>query len=140
MVFGGRSLGIAWHWQPVESTYISPFTPSRMVTVRLPPPGFPGGIRGSTSCHSLETLPRKNTVIAQQIGLPNCTELASKSGRDHMTRICRALQGVLCWLAMVCFFGGPRAALAEPGRGIPIPFYHYNSTPHTSNPPNHPIS
>jgi len=101
----------------------------RMFTVRLPPPGFPGEIRGSTSCHSLETLPRKNTVIAQQIGLPNCTELASKSGRDHMTGICRALQGVLCWLAMVCFFGGPRPALADPVGGIPVLFYHQISTP-----------
>jgi hypothetical protein len=28
-----------------------PFTISRMITVRLPPPGLPGGINGSTSFH-----------------------------------------------------------------------------------------
>src|SRR5882724_3141160 len=29
-----------------------PFTTSRMITVRLPPPDLPGGIKGSTSSHS----------------------------------------------------------------------------------------
>jgi hypothetical protein len=29
-----------------------PFTTSRMITVRLPPPRFPGGIKGPTNCHS----------------------------------------------------------------------------------------
>ena len=46
-----------------------------------------------------------------------------------MTGICRALQGVLCWLAMVCFFDGPRPALADPVGGIPVLFYHQISTP-----------
>src|SRR3979411_3167549 len=32
--------------------YIRPFTTSRMITVRLPPPVLPGGISGSTSLHS----------------------------------------------------------------------------------------
>src|SRR3984893_14768638 len=32
--------------------YIRPFTTSRMITVRLPPPVLPGGISGSTSPHS----------------------------------------------------------------------------------------
>src|SRR5665647_1921502 len=32
--------------------YIRPFTTSRMITVRLPPPRLPGGISGSTSPHS----------------------------------------------------------------------------------------
>src|SRR5712672_1102802 len=32
--------------------YIKPFTTSRMITVRLPPPVLPGGISGSTSPHS----------------------------------------------------------------------------------------
>src|SRR5258707_6363010 len=32
--------------------YIRPFTTSRMITVRLPPPVLPGGIIGSTSLHS----------------------------------------------------------------------------------------
>src|SRR6266446_2393682 len=32
--------------------YMRPFTTSRMITVRLPPPVLPGGISGSTSPHS----------------------------------------------------------------------------------------
>src|ERR1700683_3167093 len=32
--------------------YIRPFTTSRMITVRLPPPRLPGGISGSTNPHS----------------------------------------------------------------------------------------
>src|SRR5258707_8794828 len=32
--------------------YIRPFTPSRMITVRLPPPVLPAGISASTSPHS----------------------------------------------------------------------------------------
>src|ERR1700680_2938205 len=32
--------------------YMRPFTTSRMITVRLPPPVLPGGINGSTSPHS----------------------------------------------------------------------------------------
>jgi len=44
--------GIARHWQPVESTYIRPFTTSRMSTLRFPPPRLAGGINGSTSAHS----------------------------------------------------------------------------------------
>src|SRR5258707_15745623 len=32
--------------------YMRPFTTSRMITVRLPPPDLPGGIKGSTSSHS----------------------------------------------------------------------------------------
>src|ERR1700730_4163147 len=32
--------------------YMRPFTTSRMITVRLPPPLLPGGISGSTSRHS----------------------------------------------------------------------------------------
>src|SRR5882724_11331326 len=32
--------------------YIRPFTTSRMITLRLPPPVLPGGISGSTSPHS----------------------------------------------------------------------------------------
>jgi hypothetical protein len=36
----------------VERIYIRPFTTSRMITVRLPPPVLPGGISGSTSLHS----------------------------------------------------------------------------------------
>src|SRR5882672_10675869 len=32
--------------------YMRPFTTSRMITVRLPPPVLPGGISGSTSSHS----------------------------------------------------------------------------------------
>ena len=43
---------MARHWQPVESTYIKPFTTSRMSTVRLPPPRIAGGISGSISAHS----------------------------------------------------------------------------------------
>ena len=46
---GGKSFGIARHWQPVDRTYISPFTTSRMSTVRLPPPRLAGGINGSTA-------------------------------------------------------------------------------------------
>jgi len=49
---GGKSLGIARHWQPVESTYIKPFTTARISTVRFPPPRFAGGISGPTSAHS----------------------------------------------------------------------------------------
>src|SRR6266446_5621641 len=52
VLFGGRSFGIARHWQPVERMYIKPFTTSRMITLRLPPPVLPGGISGSTSPHS----------------------------------------------------------------------------------------
>src|ERR1700693_3271941 len=32
--------------------YMRPFTTSRMIPVRLPPPVLPGGISGSTSPHS----------------------------------------------------------------------------------------
>src|ERR1700704_5387566 len=32
--------------------YMRPLTTSRMITVRLPPPDLPGGIKGSISCHS----------------------------------------------------------------------------------------
>src|ERR1700712_4667496 len=32
--------------------YMRPFTTSRRITVRLPPPVLPGGISGSTSLHS----------------------------------------------------------------------------------------
>src|SRR3979411_1510115 len=32
--------------------YIRPFTTSRMITLRLPPPVLPGGISGSTRLHS----------------------------------------------------------------------------------------
>src|SRR3954469_13433083 len=45
---GGRSLGIARHWQPVLRMYISPFTTSRTFTVRLLPPRLPGRMSGST--------------------------------------------------------------------------------------------
>src|SRR4051812_15254963 len=49
---GGRSLGIARHWQPVLRMYISPFTTSRTFTVRLLPPRLPGRMSGSTWLHS----------------------------------------------------------------------------------------
>src|SRR3954467_2732849 len=49
---GGRSLGIARHWQPVLRMYISPFTTSRTFTVRLLPPRLPGRMSGSTWPHS----------------------------------------------------------------------------------------
>jgi hypothetical protein len=48
---GGKSFGIARHWQPVERTYIRPFTTSRIFTLRLPPPRLAGGINGLTSAH-----------------------------------------------------------------------------------------
>ena len=37
---GGRSLGIARHWQPVDKTYKSAFMTSRRFTVRWSPPRF----------------------------------------------------------------------------------------------------
>src|SRR3954447_1356722 len=49
---GGRSLGIARHWQPVLRMYISPFTTSRTFTVRLLPPRLPGRMSGSTWLYS----------------------------------------------------------------------------------------
>src|SRR3954451_2014858 len=49
---GGRSLGIARHWQPVLRMYISQFTTSRTFTVRLLPPRLPGRMSGSTWLHS----------------------------------------------------------------------------------------
>jgi len=49
---GGRSFGIAAHWQPVLSTYISPLTISRSSTVRLLPPRLAGGINGPIKAHS----------------------------------------------------------------------------------------
>src|SRR3954447_9481262 len=49
---GGRSLGIARHWQPVLRMYINPFTTSRTFTVRLLPPRLPGRMSGSTWLHS----------------------------------------------------------------------------------------
>src|SRR3954468_22913542 len=49
---GGRSLGIARHWQPVLRMYISPFTTSRTFTVRLLPPRLPGRMSGSPWLHS----------------------------------------------------------------------------------------
>src|SRR5260370_22861669 len=49
---GGRSFGIARHWQPVLSTYIRPLTSSRTSTVRLLPPRLAGAISGSTNAHS----------------------------------------------------------------------------------------
>jgi hypothetical protein len=32
VLLGGRSLGMYRHWQPVLSTYITPFTTSRITT------------------------------------------------------------------------------------------------------------
>jgi hypothetical protein len=52
VLFGGKSFGSADHWQPVDRTYITPSTTARSATVRLLPPGFAGGISGSTSAHS----------------------------------------------------------------------------------------
>src|SRR5215210_620413 len=49
---GGRSLGIARHWQPVLRMYINPFITSRTFTVRLLPPRLPGRMSGSTWLHS----------------------------------------------------------------------------------------
>ena len=49
---GGNSFGMSRHLHPVESTYRSPFTTSRILTVRFPPPGLPGGIKVSISFHS----------------------------------------------------------------------------------------
>src|SRR3954467_5665139 len=49
---GGRSLGIARHWQPVLRHPISPLTTSRTLTVRLLPPRLPGRMSGSTWLHS----------------------------------------------------------------------------------------
>src|SRR4029077_19845914 len=40
---GGRSFGMARHWQPVDRIYMRPFTTSRMITVRLSPPRLAGG-------------------------------------------------------------------------------------------------
>jgi hypothetical protein len=53
MLRGGRSFGIARHWQPVLRMYISPLTTSRTFTVRLLPPRLAGGISGVTCDHSL---------------------------------------------------------------------------------------
>ncbi len=52
MLRGGRFFGSAAHWQPVLSTYITPFTTARRSIVRLLPPRFAGGINGPTSVHS----------------------------------------------------------------------------------------
>src|SRR3982750_1943211 len=49
---GGRSLGIAAHWQPVLRIYMRPLTTSRRLTVRLLPPRLAAGINGATSAHS----------------------------------------------------------------------------------------
>jgi hypothetical protein len=49
---GGRSFGIARHWQPVLSTYIRPFITSRTSTVRLLPPGLARGISVLARDHS----------------------------------------------------------------------------------------
>jgi hypothetical protein len=49
---GGKSFGIAAHWQPVLSTYIKPLMISRSTTVRLLPPRFARGINGPTKDHS----------------------------------------------------------------------------------------
>jgi hypothetical protein len=44
--------GVIGDVEEPERTYITPFTTSRMTTVRLPPPRFAGGITGSMSAHS----------------------------------------------------------------------------------------
>src|SRR5450631_2497881 len=48
--------------------YIRPFTTSRMITVRLPPPVLPGGISGSTSPHSssVRSLGYRNLLRSQR--------------------------------------------------------------------------
>src|SRR3990172_8296162 len=46
--WGGKSLGKARHWQPVDSTYMMPFTISRTTTSRLRPPRLAGRISGAT--------------------------------------------------------------------------------------------
>src|SRR6266849_6260108 len=48
--------------------YIKPFTTSRMITVRLPPPVLPGGISGSTSPHAsaVKSLGYRNLLRSQR--------------------------------------------------------------------------
>ena len=46
MLLGGKSFGIARHWQPVLRTYMTPFMTSRTFTSRLRPPRLAGGISG----------------------------------------------------------------------------------------------
>src|SRR5450631_2364508 len=48
--------------------YMRPFTTSRMITVRLPPPVLPGGISGSTSPHSssVRSLGYRNLLRSQR--------------------------------------------------------------------------
>ena len=51
---GGRSLGFARHWQPVDKTYKSAFMTSRRLTMRLSP-RFVVGIKGSTNVHDFQS-------------------------------------------------------------------------------------
>src|ERR1017187_8327226 len=48
--------------------YIRPFTTSRMITARLPPPRLPGGISGSTNPHSssVRSLGYRNLLRSQR--------------------------------------------------------------------------
>src|SRR3984893_13768265 len=71
-----------------------PFTTSRMITVRLPPPRLPGGISGSTSPHSssVRSLGYRNLLRSQRarfllvhIGDPSSNQATSlESQMIHM--------------------------------------------------------
>ncbi len=62
MLLGGKSFGIARHWQPVLRTYMTPFMTSRTFTSRLRPPRLAGGISGSINCHSSSGVDRLDSA------------------------------------------------------------------------------
>src|SRR4051795_495959 len=62
---GGRSLGIAAHWQPVLRMYMRPLATSRRLTVRLLPPRLAAGISRDQWCDQRPFLVGQVTWVAQ---------------------------------------------------------------------------
>src|SRR5215203_3541170 len=120
---GGRSLGIARHWQPVLRMYISPFTTSRTFTVRLLPPRLPGRMSGSTWLHSasVKSLGYRSLLRSYRerfsivhIGDLSTTQAAPGRLSLHHKRLIQFNMFPNRLLDNVANFGVPRTALTSP--------------------------